>query len=259
LAAELVRRGLAGSDAQARELIADHRVRVSGAVAEKASRQVAASEPVTVAAPPPRYVSRAGFKLEGALDHFAVDPAGRVVIDVGSSTGGFTHCLLSRGASTVYAIDVGTNQLHERLLTDARVVVRERTDVRSVTRHDVADACDLVTVDVSFISVVALAPRLVELAGPGGELVVLVKPQFEATRHEADRGAGVITDPAIWRRVVVGAAGAFSRAGAGMMGVMASPVRGASGNAEFFIHLRGSEPGRELTDDLLDSVMAGLT
>lgn len=234
-------------------------MRVSGAVAETAARRVAPSEPVTVAAPPPRYVSRAGFKLEGALDRFGVDPAGRVAIDVGSSTGGFTDCLLARGASSVTAIDVGTNQLHERLRADPRVTVRERTDVRSIRRVDVADESDLLTVDVSFISLVGLATHLVPLAGPTADLVVLVKPQFEATRLEADRGAGVITDPAIWRRALTRTVGAFTRAGAGMIGVMVSPVRGASGNTEFLVHLRASAPGDELTDDLVDELMVGLS
>ncbi|HET8931157.1 MAG TPA: TlyA family RNA methyltransferase [Acidimicrobiales bacterium] len=252
----MVRRGLADSDAQARELIDAGRVLVSGAIAETAARRVAPSEPVTVAAPPPRYVSRAGFKLEGALDRFGIDPAGRVAVDVGSSTGGFTDCLLSRGAVSVTAIDVGTNQLHERLRAEPRVDVRERTDVRSVRRADLGDECDLVTVDVSFISLVGLAAHLVHLAGVDGELVVLVKPQFEATRREADRGAGVISDPDIWHRALLRTTGAFTRAGAGMMGVMVSPVRGASGNTEFLVHLRTSAPGEELTDEHFDALMA---
>ncbi len=216
---------------------------VSGAVAEKPTRRVTPAEPVAVIPPPPRFVSRAGFKLDGALDEFGVDPAGRVALDVGSSTGGFTDCLLARGARSVLAVDVGTNQLHERLRADPRVLVRERTDIRTLTAEDVPGGCDLVTVDVSFISLVPLAERLVQLAGPAGDLVVLVKPQFEATRVEADRGAGVITDPSVWRRALDRSAGAFERAGAGMMGVMASPIRGATGNVEFFLHLVAGGPG----------------
>ncbi len=224
-------------------LIAAHRVLVSGAVAEKPTRRVTPAEPLTVVPPPPRFVSRAGRKLEGALDTFGVEPAGRVALDVGSSTGGFTDCLLARGARSVLAVDVGTNQLHERLRDDPRVEVRERTDIRVLTRDDIAEGCDLVTVDVSFISLVPLAGNLVELAGPDSDLVVLVKPQFEATRREADRGAGVITDPAVWRRTLERTADAFARAGAGMMGVMASPIRGATGNVEFFLHLVAGAPG----------------
>lgn len=221
---------------------------MAGAVAEKPTRLVTASEPLTVTAPPPRFVSRAGFKLDAALEHFGVAPVGRVTLDVGSSTGGFTDCLLARGAAIVHAVDVGTNQLHERLRGDPRVVVRERTDIRAIAGDEIPAACDLVTVDVSFISLVPLAGKLVELAGPEGELVVLVKPQFEATRLEADRGAGVITDPAVWRRALTRTAAAFERAGAGMMGVMASPIRGATGNVEFFVHLAGSGPGAAAGD-----------
>lgn len=216
---------------------------VSGSIADKATRLVAAGEPIRVTDPPPRFVSRAGNKLEGALDHFAVDPTGRRVLDVGSSTGGFTDCLLQRGATQVLAVDVGTNQLHEHLRGNPLVDSRERTDVRSLTRRDVPESCDLVTVDVSFISLVPLAGKLVELAGGDGELVVLVKPQFEATRIEAARGAGVITDPAVWRRALVHTTDAFVLAGAGMMGVMASPIRGATGNVEFFVHLVVGRPG----------------
>lgn len=216
-------------------------------------RQVAADEPVRVLAPPPRFVSRAGFKLEAALDTFDVDPDGRTALDVGSSTGGFTECLLMRGAREVHAVDVGTNQMHERVASDPRVTLRERTDIRSVRRSDIPADCDLVTVDVSFISVASLAQDLVKLMAGAGDLVVLVKPQFEATRREADRSQGVIVDASIWRRVLGDTIIAFQRAGAGMMGVMASPVRGSSGNVEFFVHLR---PSTQVGDDRLiaDSV-----
>lgn len=215
---------------------------VSGAIAEKPNRQVAAFEPVTVREPPPRFVSRAGFKLDAALDRFAVDPHGRVALDVGSSTGGFTDCLLARGAAAVVAVDVGTNQLHERLRDDARVSVHERTDVRAIRRDDLPPMCDLVTTDVSFISLTGLAAHLVTLAGPDGELVVLVKPQFEAPRRVVDRGSGIVTDPEVWRAALARVVASFGRAGTGMMDAMASPVRGASGNTEFLIHLRVTQP-----------------
>lgn len=211
-----------------------------------AHRQVSADEPVRVVAPPPRFVSRAGFKLEAALDTFGVDPAGRMVLDVGSSTGGFTECLLMRGARQVHAVDVGTNQMHERVASDQRVTLRERTDIRKLRRSDIPAECDLVTVDVSFISVASLAHDLLKFVEDAGDLLVLVKPQFEATRREADRSHGVIVDAAIWGRVLGDTIIAFRSAGAGMMGVMASPVRGSSGNVEFFVHLR---PSAEVRDD----------
>lgn len=192
--------------------------------------------------PPRKYVSRAGFKLEGALEWFGIGPTGRHAVDAGSSTGGFTDCLLDHGAAQVEAIDVGTNQLHERLRSDPRVIVRERTDIRSLGRHDIDPRCDLVTADLSFISLTPLVPKLIELVGSAGDLVVLVKPQFEATRVEADRGRGVISDPAIWRRALERTASAFEESAAGIMGVMVSPIRGASGNTEFFIHARSDAP-----------------
>lgn len=212
---------------------------------------MAAGEPVVLAAAPDRFVSRAGHKLEAALERFGVDPSGRVVLDVGSSTGGFTECLLTHDALRVFAVDVGTNQMHERVSGDPRVTLHERTDIRSLERGDLPTGCDLVTVDVSFISLVGLAPHLVTLGGPDGESVVLVKPQFEAPRHDADRGRGVITDPEIWRGTVAGVVAAFGQAGAGMMEVMPSPVRGASGNVEFLVHLRNGAPGRA---DVTESV-----
>ena len=218
-------------------MIDERRVQVAGALAERATRRVAAFEPVLIVELPPRFVSRAGFKLEAALDRFEVDVRGRVALDVGSSTGGFTDCLLAHGAVQVHAVDVGTNQLHERLVGDTRVVVRERTDIRSVSRSELRETCDLVTVDVSFISLAGLADHLVSLAGPTGELVVLVKPQFEATRQEADRTSGVISDPAIWQRSLTRTNDAFGEAGAGMMGAMVSPLRGTAGNTEFLCHM----------------------
>lgn len=254
---DLVARGLAVDLAAAQALIDAHRVRVAGVIALKSARQVSSAEPISVTEGPPRFVSRAGFKLDGAIERFAVTVAGRVALDVGSSTGGFTDCLLERGAQTVVAVDVGTNQMHERVSSNPRVILREQTDIRRVTREDLPSACDLVTVDVSFVSVTPIAAHLSDLAGPAGELLVLVKPQFEATRHEADRGRGVIEDPAVHRRVLGEVAGAFERAGTGMMGAMVSPLRGASGNVEFFFHLRnGIVSSTTEVDATLDQAVA---
>lgn len=254
-----MRRGLAVDLAEAHDLIERRRVRVSGAIALKPDRQVDASEPLIVETPP-RYVSRAGVKLEGALGHFAIDVEGRCALDVGASTGGFTDCLLQHGARHVYTVDVGTNQLHERCRDDPRVTVRERTDVRRLRRGDLPSDVDLVTVDVSFVSVAPLAGHLRELAGPRGRLVVLVKPQFEASRAEADRGRGVIVDPEVWRRALLGVARAFEAAGSGIMGVMVSPLRGVSGNTEFFLSVDAvphPDPADTSTTDALVEAALG--
>lgn len=230
---ELVRRGLMDSRERARAEIGAGRVLVAGSPAAKASRMVAADEPVTLAGPRPRYVSRGGEKLEAALDGFGVAVAGRRALDVGASTGGFTDCLLQRGARRVTALDVGHGQLDARLRADPRVDVLERTNVRLATPDTVGGPFDLVVADLAFISLRAVAASLVALTAPGGVLIVLVKPQFEAGRVEASRGRGVIRDPAVWRSTLATVRGAFAGHGASVTGVMASPLRGSSGNVEF--------------------------
>lgn len=188
--------------------------------------------------PPPRFVSRGGEKLDAALDRFDVEVEGRRAYDLGASTGGFTDCLLQRGASSVVAIDVGYGQLHERLRADPRVEVHERTNVRSVVAGQMGAPADLLVADLSFISLrTVLAPALA-LGRAEADLVALVKPQFEAGRQEAARGRGVITDPEIWARVLQEVAAALQARGAAIMGAMASPLTGADGNVEFLIHAR---------------------
>lgn len=206
---------------------------VSGAPADKVTRLVAPHEPLTVSAPPARFVGRGGWKLEAALTAFALDVAGREVLDAGASTGGFTDCLLQSGASRVVAVDVGRGQLHERLRADPRVVSMERTDIR-----DVEGSFSLVVADLSFISLRTVAAKLVALTAPGGDLVVLVKPQFEAGRSEASRGRGVIRDPAVRAAALRTVIGAFESEGAANMGVVESPLKGADGNVEFLAHFR---------------------
>jgi 23S rRNA (cytidine1920-2'-O)/16S rRNA (cytidine1409-2'-O)-methyltransferase len=253
---ELVRRGLAPSRASARQEIEAGRVTVSGAPADKASRLVDAAEPVELAAPT-RFVSRGGEKLQAALDRFGIDVAGRVALDGGASTGGFTDCLLQAGAASVVAVDVGRGQLHERLRGDPRVVSRERTDVRSIGPADLPAPPSVVVADVSFISLALVLPTLAAAAAPGADLVVLVKPQFEAGRREADKGRGVIRDPAVWRRVLGEVAATASASGLGMMGAMASPIRGQAGNVEFLLHLRaGADQTGVETADVLDAAVA---
>ena len=229
----MVRRRMVPSRAAAQRLISDRQVLVGGSFADKPARLVSTDQAITLAAAPPPYVSRAGEKLAGALDAFAIDPRGLRCLDAGSSTGGFTDCLLQRGAAGVVAVDVGTNQLHERLRADPRVEVREQTDIRSVSPADLEGPVDLVVGDLSFISLGLVLPTLSELVAAGGQLILLVKPQFEAGRQEASRGRGVITDPEIWRRTVTAVLSAAEELGLIPVGLIPSPIRGARGNVEF--------------------------
>lgn len=265
--AELVRRGLAPSRAAAQQLIELGRVRVSGSIADRAARQVSPAEAVLITGEPERFVGRGGKKLDAALDRFGIDVSGRMALDAGASTGGFTDCLLQRGAAHVTAVDVGRGQLHERLRADERVTCLERTNIRHLRPADLAGApFDVVVADLSFISLRTVAPALVGLAAPGADLVVLVKPQFEAGRAAADRGRGVIRDPVIWTEALLGAIGALEAEGAVMMGVMVSPLRGADGNVEFLAHLTaradlaGGDGARPALAERLDvaSLLAGL-
>lgn len=241
---ELVSRRLATSRELARSLILDGRVTVGGAPALKPSRLVSPAEAVVVHGPPPRYVSRAGAKLESALDGFGVAVSGQHALDVGASTGGFTDCLLQHGAASVRAIDVGRSQLHERLRSDARVVSWERTDIRNVGPESFEDdpwlaaGFGVVVVDLSFISTAALLPRLATLLARDGDLIVLVKPQFEAGRDAVSRGRGVIADPTVWRDVLHLFIDAAFDTGLEVVDLAISPVRGGKGNVEFLGHLR---------------------
>jgi 23S rRNA (cytidine1920-2'-O)/16S rRNA (cytidine1409-2'-O)-methyltransferase len=245
-----VRRDLAPSRNEARVLIEAGSVLVSGAPADKPARLVAPGEPIVVLGPPSPYVSRGGQKLEAALDRFVVSVAGRKALDAGASTGGFTDCLLQRGAAQVYAVDVGHGQLDPSLRADPRVSVLERVNVREL---DVAtlrrvdpefSPCAVVVADLSFISLRTVAPALCgEVAAPGADLVVLVKPQFEAGRAVVSRGKGVVRDPEVWEGAMEGVASALVSAGTGIMGAMVSPLTGASGNVEFLLHARKGGPG----------------
>ena len=224
LDAELVRRGLVASRTEAGRMIELRRVLVGGAMADKPSRLVDPGDPVVVTGEPPQFVSRGGEKLAHALDTFGVDPVGRAVLDVGASTGGFTDCVLQRGAAAVVALDVGHGQLHPRIRADARVQVIERFNVRSLTAEHLAAAPALVVADVSFISLTKVIP------------VLLVKPQFEAGRREVSKGQGVITDPAVHARVRDDVEAALREAGCAVVAWCDSPITGADGNHEFLVH-----------------------
>ncbi len=226
------------SRTQAAELISSGAVLVGGSPADKPARLVGPDEPVLIREGERRFVGRGAHKLNAALEAFSIDPVGLQVVDVGSSTGGFTDCLLQAHAATVVAVDVGRGQLHEKLRADPRVISRERTDVRSVSAPDLGGPFDLVVADLSFISVRSVATHLVALARPGSDLVVLVKPQFEVGRKEASRHKGVIRDPQLWREALHGALASLEAAGAVIIGLMVSPLRGADGNVEFLAHAR---------------------
>lgn len=232
LDAELVQRGLAPSRRSAQLEIAAGRVTIDGDVADKASRAVPPGADVALIGPALRYVSRAGLKLEHALDTFAIDVTGRIGLDAGSSTGGFTDCLLQRGAAAVIAVDVGTDQLHPRLRSNPWVTVREQTDIRHLSPETLDVPVDLVVADLSFISLRLVFAPLAALAA-GKPVVALVKPQFEAGRVEAARAKGVIADPQIWRRVLGEVTAEAADHGLRLRGITPSPIRGSAGNVEF--------------------------
>jgi 23S rRNA (cytidine1920-2'-O)/16S rRNA (cytidine1409-2'-O)-methyltransferase len=229
----LVARGLAESRSQAQALIMAGEVRVDGEVARKAGQQVESGATIEVVRPLP-YVSRGGLKLEGALADFDYDPAGNVCADVGASTGGFTDLLLQRGAARVYAIDVGYGQLAWKLRQDPRVVVLERTNARHLQSLD--EPIDLTVMDASFISIELLLPAIARWLRPGGDLITLVKPQFEAGREEVGKG-GVVRDARVHARVLEDLATHAGAQGWTVRAITASPITGPAGNVEFFLWL----------------------
>lgn len=243
LDAELVRRQLVESRADAARAIEARRVLVNGAIADKSSRQVHAGDAIVLAGDAPRYVSRGGEKLAAALAAFGLDVTGMSVLDAGASTGGFTDCLLQHGATHVVALDVGHGQLHPRIRGDERVTVLERFHVREATPEAIGGTVQLVTADLSFISITRVLAALVRVCEPGGHLVLLVKPQFEAGRVEVSRGHGVITDPAIHERVRNEVHDALLASECDVLGWIDSPISGGDGNREFLVHAVTQRPG----------------
>ncbi|HEX2764247.1 MAG TPA: TlyA family RNA methyltransferase [Allosphingosinicella sp.] len=230
----LVERGLAESRARAQALILAGQVFTGERKVDKAGQALAPDAPLEVRGRDHPWVSRGGVKLAHALDHFGWDVTGAVALDVGSSTGGFTDVLLQKGAAKVFAVDVGTNQLAWKLRRDARVAVHEKTNARYLTDEIVSDPVDLIVCDASFISLAKVLDAALGFARPGGRLIALVKPQFEAERHEIGKG-GVVRDPAVHERVCVAAAGWLASRGWRVEGVVESPIKGPEGNVEFLI------------------------
>ena len=229
----LVERGLAESRERAQALVIAGYVLVDGQKARKPGQAVKRDSRIELTERLP-FVGRGGLKLKGALDGFGIDVAGKVCVDIGSSTGGFTDCLLQRGAARVYAVDVGAGQLDWKLRNDPRVVVKESVNARYLTPGDIGGPADLVTCDVSFISVTLILPALVRLLKPAGIMIILVKPQFEAGRRQVGKG-GIVKDPALHAAVCARIEAAVRGYGF-RTAIMDSPIQGAEGNREFLLY-----------------------
>jgi 23S rRNA (cytidine1920-2'-O)/16S rRNA (cytidine1409-2'-O)-methyltransferase len=237
----LVERGLAETRAAAQRLVMAGLVFSGERKLEKAGLGIGPDMALEVRGQPHPYVSRGGLKLEKALDHFAIPVAGRIALDVGSSTGGFTDCLLQRGAVKVYAVDVGTNQLAWKLRSDPRVVSMEKTNMRAVTRAEIPEPIDLIVCDASFIGLATVLPAALALAGPGAHLAALIKPQFEVGKGRVGKG-GIVREPELHKEVVdTVTAWLASQSGWTVLGVTESPITGAEGNKEFLISAIFSE------------------
>ena len=229
----LVERGLAESREKAKRLVLAGQVLIDGHPAPKPGHPVTTDHTIEIKQSE-RFVSRGGEKLEGAMTAFGLDLTGKVCLDIGSSTGGFTDCMLQHGADKVYAVDVGKGQLHWNLREDERVVVMEGTNARYLTPEDIPKPADFASIDTSFISLTKILPAVKDLLKPGGEIVSLIKPQFEAGKPEVDKGRGVITDPAIHEEVIskVRKFGT-EELGLDWLDLATSPIKGPKGNIEF--------------------------
>ncbi len=237
----VVERGLAESREKAQAMILAGEVRVNGERSEKAGAQIIGDARIEVSGGSAKYASRGGLKLEGALEDFGIDVEGKVCLDVGASTGGFTDCLLQRGARRIYAVDVTPQQMAWRLVQDARVS-QIKANARNLRPEQIPEPADLVTMDVSFISVAKVLPAVVAAAGANAEYLILVKPQFELDRGDVGRG-GIVRDVSLHDRAIERVRQAALAAGLRVEGVRPSRVTGAEGNQEFFLHARRITPG----------------
>lgn len=235
----LVERGLAPSRERAQALLLAGQVRVNGQRAEKAGAQIAADARIETAGETLRYASRGGLKLEGALKDFDLSTRDKICADIGSSTGGFSDCLLQDGARKVYAVDVTIDQLEWKLRQDPRVVSVER-NARYLRLEDLGELADLVTVDVSFISVTKVLPSIVAIAKPGADFLILIKPQFELEKREVGKG-GIVRDPQLHQKAIDRVLAAAAQTGLQIDGVRPSCLLGTEGNQEFFLHARSHE------------------
>jgi 23S rRNA (cytidine1920-2'-O)/16S rRNA (cytidine1409-2'-O)-methyltransferase len=251
----LVERGLVETRSHAQALVLAGKVGVGEGDAARHDRKpgdlLAVDTAIAVADPDP-YVSRGGYKLAAALDAFGIDPTGLVCLDVGASTGGFTDVLLQRGARRVYALDVGRGQLAESLRRDPRVVSMERTNARRLTAATFPEQVDLATIDVAFISLALVLAPVASSLRRGGQIVALIKPQFEAGRGRTDRG--VVRDPAVHREVLERVVRVAGDLGIGTRAILASPLTGAQGNREFLAHLAAGPGCAEIGDRIAEAV-----
>jgi 23S rRNA (cytidine1920-2'-O)/16S rRNA (cytidine1409-2'-O)-methyltransferase len=241
----MVRRDLVASRSEAQRLITESRVVIKGMPTPKPASLVDPDTPISIVGDERRWVSRGALKMLAALDAFPVDPTGKSVLDVGSSTGGFTEVVLARGADHVVALDVGRGQLHESLLADSRVSSMERTNFRWADIEEIGGPFPLVVADLSFISLCTVGEKLAEAADGGADVVVLVKPQFEASKGEVGKG-GIVTDQAVRERAVVKVVGCLGAAGLGAQGLIKSPIEGGDGNVEYLLWLRKGEAAKSL-------------
>ena len=233
----MVQRGLVPSREKAQAIIMAGMVRVDGQLARKPGQMVKEDVKIEVLGNPIPYVSRGGVKLEAALDRFSVPVEGKICMDVGASTGGFTDCLLQRGAERVYAVDVGWGQLHWKLRNDPRVVVLERRNIRYLPKEEIPEGIDLATIDTSFISLKLVIPAVLKFLKEQAEIIALIKPQFEVGKGEVERG-GVVKDPRKHEKVIREIREFVQSLGLSPQGVMESPLLGPKGNREFFIYIK---------------------
>jgi 23S rRNA (cytidine1920-2'-O)/16S rRNA (cytidine1409-2'-O)-methyltransferase len=236
----LVARGFAESREKAKGLILSGSIQVAGRKVDKVGVQVETDAEIVLLKPPLPYVSRGGLKLAGALDHFQIDVAGKTAMDVGASTGGFTDCLLQRGAARVYAVDVGYGQMAWRLRTDPRVVMLERQNIRHLPADAVPEPVDLITIDVSFISLEKVIPAITSRLKADGSLIALVKPQFEVGKGEVGKG-GIVRDPDKQQKILDRICGQGEGWGLTLIGAIPSPILGQKGNKEFLVYFKKSE------------------
>lgn len=231
----LVERGLVDSREKAQAMILAGHILVNDQKTEKCGAAVPESVSIRLLGEPAKYVSRGGLKLEGALEHFRIDPDGMICLDVGASTGGFTDCLLRKGAAKVFAVDVGTNQLDWKLRSDPRVAVMEKTNARQLAFQMIGEPIELLTMDVSFISTTLILPAIPPLLEPGAQVLVLVKPQFELERHQVGKG-GIVRETKLHQEAIARVSRKALELGFQGLASVESEPPGASGNREYFLH-----------------------